>query len=141
MVYRAKRRGNLMRLLHGAYPEQNNEILPLRLTQGQNDKKRRVRNDNLSKRNLLMAFTIELSGQEEEPNLLSPKFSFFNTSILLKSTKKLPPALFLPPSGKVCGKGAIPISFKPKKDGLVKSRPMAFCHSERSEESNNINAF
>jgi len=41
----ARRRGNLMRLLHGVYPEQNNEILPLRLTQGQNDKNRRVRND------------------------------------------------------------------------------------------------
>ena len=31
--------------LHGVYPEQNKEILPLRLTQGQNDKKRRIRDD------------------------------------------------------------------------------------------------
>jgi len=38
-------RGNLKGLLHGVYPEQNNEILPLRLIQGQNGKKRRVRND------------------------------------------------------------------------------------------------
>jgi hypothetical protein len=39
----ARRRGNLMRLLHGVYPEQNNEILRF----AQNDKKRRVRNDIL----------------------------------------------------------------------------------------------
>jgi len=37
----ARKRGNLTGLLHGVYPEQNNEIL--RFTQ--NDKKRRVRND------------------------------------------------------------------------------------------------
>jgi hypothetical protein len=36
----AKRRGNLMRLLQGVYPELINEILRF----AQNDKKRRVRN-------------------------------------------------------------------------------------------------
>ena len=33
--------------LHGVYPERYLEILPLRFTQGQNDIRRRVRNDNL----------------------------------------------------------------------------------------------
>jgi len=41
---------NGMRLLHGVYPEQYVEILPLPLHfiqgQGQNDRGRRVRNDN-----------------------------------------------------------------------------------------------
>ena len=40
-----------VRLLHGVYPEQYVEILPLPLHfvqgQGQNDRRRRVRNDNI----------------------------------------------------------------------------------------------
>jgi hypothetical protein len=43
----ARRRGNPMGLLHGVYPEYNNEILPLHFIQGQNDKERRVRNDTM----------------------------------------------------------------------------------------------
>jgi len=41
-----QRRSNPLRLLRGVYPEQNNEILPPYLIRGQNDKKRRVRNDS-----------------------------------------------------------------------------------------------
>jgi hypothetical protein len=37
--------------LHGVYPEQYVEILPLHFIQGQNDRRRRVRNDR-SKHNL-----------------------------------------------------------------------------------------
>jgi hypothetical protein len=54
----ARRRGNPVRLLHGVYPEQNKEILPLHFIQGQNDKKRRVRNDPLFNVNLFKPFTI-----------------------------------------------------------------------------------
>ena len=38
-AYTFSKPGNLMGLLHGVYPEQNNEILPLHFVQGQNDKK------------------------------------------------------------------------------------------------------
>jgi hypothetical protein len=59
MVYRAKRRGNPVRLLHGVYPEQNSEILRF----AQNDKRRRVRNDPLFNVNLFKPFTIATEGE------------------------------------------------------------------------------
>jgi len=51
MVFKAKRRGNLVRLLHGVYPEQDNEILRF----AQNDKRRRVRNETPFCHNLIQA--------------------------------------------------------------------------------------